>query len=724
MAKVKFDFARVKKYFLEKGERVGLYTAAGVTGLFLLLGLIMALRAHSRDTDLLKSAKALDGKIRSDNSFGPPDPSKITAPEWVAVDPLEFLCRPWEYLLDPVDTRLRNPPVLPVGRVVGDKVADLLVSEIRRPVFVYKASPEAKTVDIFSKGGPSAPDSQFTNLGGLGAGGREVVRDVKAERMLVVHSVFPWREQVKLFQVALRKDTVSELFKSPETTPQVLGLSVMRREYPPPPDKKDKKPDEWWEPYYIVQPNGRIEVRGVETRALLKVGVFDHDETEQVKELLLRGLDTPLPALAYLGYPGLNFQGISTSGEMVATKGGPKGRPGDKGLPPNLSGKDPFKKPGGSDKIVLPGGDKGGKKPAGDPVADAGIETRPLGKLTGQVKLAFARRFSAKRFYPFEPFDEPLASLGVKGQSTGAETDDGKQKATDDPDDILDAQEKSATAKGLNGKVPDIRVPEHVLVRFFDADVRPGKSYQYLIRVVMKNPNFGKTKEVMVKSWAEVETLESLPVVTPWRVVEPEWQFYVVDQKALRDSKYKLAMGSDRSDLDAEQAPVQIQQWQEDFTDPSSESQQLGDWLVLERLRVRRGDWIQKDQVPTALPAWNADKGRFEPGGNIGKRHGRKFVKSKSDYVAIDFRPKASAAPMVLDFTGGKKSYRVGTNVIPDNGALEMLVLSPDGKLLTRSSREDTDRSDPHGAARVRHHQEWRDRLERLLGVDRATGKK
>lgn len=54
--------------------------------------------------------------------------------------------------------------------------------------------------------------------------------------------------------------------------------------------------------------------------------------------------------------------------------------------------------------------------------------------------------------------------------------------------------------------------PELMLFRFFDLTVEPGRTYQYRVRLILINPNFGKTlAEVMEPYVIEGETRE-----TPW----------------------------------------------------------------------------------------------------------------------------------------------------------------------------------------------------------------
>ena len=54
---------------------------------------------------------------------------------------------------------------------------------------------------------------------------------------------------------------------------------------------------------------------------------------------------------------------------------------------------------------------------------------------------------------------------------------------------------------------------------------------------------------------------------------------------------------------------------------------------------------------------------------------------------ADTFRQAGIFADVLVDFEGGKRPY--GNKSISDDASLELLVLSPDGRLLVRNSRDD-----------------------------------
>jgi hypothetical protein len=146
---------------------------------------------------------------------------------------------------------------------------------------------------------------------------------------------------------------------------------------------------------------------------------------------------------------------------------------------------------------------------------------------------------------------------------------------------------------------------------------------------------------------------------------------------------------------------VQIHQWVPDFQDVDKENKQLGDWVILERLLVRPGQRIQPEKpVGVTLPEWVLDRQVFQSSDRKTKSGARARVK---------WAFESPTAPLVLDFHGGKLDYPVPNRGAPqpDVGPLEMLLLTPDGKLIARNSRQDADLSDPRGKARWEHLVEW-----------------
>jgi hypothetical protein len=51
---------------------------------------------------------------------------------------------------------------------------------------------------------------------------------------------------------------------------------------------------------------------------------------------------------------------------------------------------------------------------------------------------------------------------------------------------------------------------------------------------------------------------------------------------------------------------------------------------------------------------------------------------------------KEADRPVLVDFVGGKR-YRGNTNIVDEETAVDALILAPDGRLIVRNSRADTD---------------------------------
>ena len=247
----------------------------------------------------------------------------------------------------------------------------------------------------------------------------------------------------------------------------------------------------------------------------------------------------------------------------------------------------------------------------------------------------------------------------------------------------------------------DTTRPEKILVRFYDTTVQPGMVYQYRVAVRMANPcyksdravskNITQDKEIR-GAWAELPN----PVRIP-----DELMFYAVDEKR---SEGGFAYN--------DKLPVQIHHWLERVqVDPNNRSPSAtpyaGDWAILERDWIRRGEFIggvKEVEVPIWWPtlkkylfAVNAD--------DIGKKRaaGTRFTRSKG--VPVDFNTQS----LLVDFEGGKRNYQVGAGKVLDEGPIEALVLTQDGKLLVRNSKTDTENKE-----RADRYKEWKDTQEKV----------
>jgi len=313
-------------------------------------------------------------------------------------------------------------------------------------------------------------------------------------------------------------------------------------------------------------------------------------------------------------------------------------------------------------------------KTISEPPATGQIQAAPFAKLPAELRERFKGNFNA--------FD-PWARLP-------ADWDDAP------PGNVKPPQVKPAA-------VPVRNKHEDLLARFIDVDVQPGKTYRYYIQVRAEIP----------RSLRRFDGQTSLlsPAVVVEKTIPAEHFFYVVDMPwAQMVSKEKGA--NDRSLANAETAAVQIHQWAHSLPRIGA----VGTWVIAERLLVRRGDAIARSGVRVQAPHWEPEQGRlvlfFKGGGSAD------FWTEQGPF----FRPPGfgpgpplvvdSEPPFVVDFVGGKHSgYKVGNKTVYDEAAVEMLILTPDNKLVLRNSLEDTADQD-----RLERYQRWR---EELRGKDR-----
>jgi hypothetical protein len=230
-------------------------------------------------------------------------------------------------------------------------------------------------------------------------------------------------------------------------------------------------------------------------------------------------------------------------------------------------------------------------------------------------------------------------------------------------------------------------LPDYCLLRFPDFSVQPGRTYEYRVRVRMANPNFGKRGRVEQAADAEVKEL-----LGPWARVSRsvsvgrDVQHYVVDMQAL-DPKFP------GPPADREHVAFQIHRWMSYYEWIAPKGfptfHPVGYWVVAERVLVSRGTPVGGRHKVT-LAVWSPEQNGYVKAGGPG-----------AGGVEVDFGryERPVEAPLLVDFEGGKLSYKVTKTEAP----IQVLLLSPDGKLLARDS--ETDSADP---ARKERSDAWR----------------
>ena len=272
-----------------------------------------------------------------------------------------------------------------------------------------------------------------------------------------------------------------------------------------------------------------------------------------------------------------------------------------------------------------------------------------------------------------------------------------------------------------NQPVPQGPEVDVLLLRFLDVDVLPGYSYQYRVRVRMKNPNYGKTKEVREPSDAKKEILEGPWVVIPEVVsLPPESHLYAYDtsryvktfddlsrEYAGSNSKIYAILSRLFDVIDVKRghhAAIQMQTWLPQVRSSGSTVEPVGTWVVAE-MPVVPGEYVGRRQL-VKLPLWSSSAAGY-------------VLRELSNAVAIEGVPPQNqpkgwpvnfqTKSVLIDFEGGNIKTDVGNRTIEDQTATELLILLPDGKLTLRNSAIDM-----ADEGRKERDQEWNDWIKRV----------
>ena len=110
------------------------------------------------------------------------------------------------------------------------------------------------------------------------------------------------------------------------------------------------------------------------------------------------------------------------------------------------------------------------------------------------------------------------------------------------------------------------------------------------------------------------------------------------------------------------------------------------------------------------VPVWDRQTNSFQIDTKLVKEKGKSVQKPG---VPLDFIV-SDPPPLLVDFDGGRKAFKVGATTVNDDSAVEALVMTPEGRLVVRNSRLDSDPVVPEAKQR-------QDRLEAIrLRVQQA----
>lgn len=689
-----FDY---KQFLLEKGERVGLAVAGSLAGLILILSLFMPGKGFFSGSPATKAATLEEGATKLQSKLASAEPTKDDLPRGEAKDNLI-----------PLDTKTLPPQVYetttwfepersgsldrrpPIVKLPVESLTRVVLMQI--DTFLFNPS-HTKVVALQGKGGGNAaPAPPATGPGGKGnpmagmmmgsmrQGGsgmmqqqmrglsrykpvsdadeseflaREVdLKDVNSTthcarqprplRMAMIVASFPYKEQIEEFKTKLRlssvQDVLNEMVNEGEGKEQslafrFLGVHVQRQEL----DANDKVISDWKD----------VDLAG----AYLAWQLFAYWPFE--KELPKYALLEPL-------YPGLAMPRLrefhDEAAEHVANMGFgmfPGMMAGSQAAGAKAAGSDDENKK----DTKYP--DIEGELPKIKETLEKLADVQPK-----QIAAPSERFLRPKTIDPFNP-NPPAPESTEAGQTT------------------------KPAGEGST-------VPDYCLVRVIDVTVQPGKFYRYRLKIRMANPNYNNpnvassaykdNKEIESPDWYEVKGTVSVP---------SELIHYVVDQKNIKDelSGPRGYRGMNWNvGVKDDQVVFQIHRWIDSTQLPGrTDKDDIGEWAVADRVPVTRGEYIGR-YLKVQLPIWRYTKDAFVLASpSTSKRS------AASTGVEVYFGNENSDADTILvDFEGGKKWLPLppagGKPVnLEDTSAQEVLMLSPEGKLLARNSAADTD---------------------------------
>jgi hypothetical protein len=258
--------------------------------------------------------------------------------------------------------------------------------------------------------------------------------------------------------------------------------------------------------------------------------------------------------------------------------------------------------------------------------------------------------------------------------------------------------QKMTTGEDNVGQASQQEAIDYVLIRIFDTDIRPGVKYQYRMRVKMENPNLKKKELVSRPSDADVEVLIGEPAETNTTISVPPENYLYVSEPSGDKKGPQIKEG---------QALLQVQRWVPQIQfDRNREP--FGDWFVAE-VPVNRGTYVTGKQLVT-IPLWSSERLGFV----MRELPPEKYAKSKEPRrgVPIDL---SSRDLLVVDIEGGKYSRffaKPGTKPVDDEAAYEVLLLNEqDGTMQVRNSA--TDKEDTARKEREERWKKWVEEVEK-----------
>jgi hypothetical protein len=744
MAK-KIDLSGFKEFFFNHGEKVALGTCA-ILGLVLGVWGLWSASSAGRPDGSSKSfneefdgrTKAIEAALRS-QPVPKLDAIDISKQRWPQIES-NYPSVPYAALPEIGGDKRRNPTVLPIRSdgIRMDYLAGLY--------FAYKTRVDNRNQrivfgledpNVVQGGQPIQPPPPKKTKKDMQP---EVPQNIppfvqatKPVRMVVVHAVFPMKQQVQEYVKMLKVLDQGDLFKNPEDLPRPVGIDVVRFEVVNGVPAKDYK-------FVVLKDSDQFLIND-KLEKVLREAMYDERPAEALEKYVNGGLFMPMPKLANQKYPRFEMPGFEIDwaglddpeknpGAMAADRGPmppgpPRGKEGGFGkLPGSGSKQRPLPPP--------PMGEQPGKKPESDmKIVEIPADILKV-PFPGLVERLFPRKDKGieqdVNVFHAMGHKEDDAAPGPADVKFGLPQNQAKAgryfsawdvERNENPDKgpgvVVDPKKKRDPKQPMEGaqNAPFPAWDRDAIVRFIDVDVVPGKEYYYSLRVRMANPNKGK-ENVAWKALATAEELIPSPWVDTKSIKIPqEYHLFAVDQQLLDDwteGKAPVKGAPEKPQSPSKiynETAFQIHQWLETKRDLRlggvGEPYMIGDYAVAERQIVKKGDYIGKD-VNVQIPAWNERRSAFEIPNSV--RKDAKDNKSKGIHVNLTGKEE-NAAPLLVDFTGGRR-LNPKSFTLDDEAAVDALILMPDGTLKVLNSRQ---------AADVAASVEARDRQERVVST-------
>jgi hypothetical protein len=296
------------------------------------------------------------------------------------------------------------------------------------------------------------------------------------------------------------------------------------------------------------------------------------------------------------------------------------------------------------------------------------------------------------------------------------------------PAKVKNPKGSDAGSTGLTGQ--EGVVPEYVLLRFLDVTIEPGKTYKYRFRVRMHNPNHKKEKEVAWASIAKDPELKSDWAYVADKVrVPPELYYYAVDLKTQGTPEEKRKEFWNARTPGVNEVACQIHEWLEAYVPPETSIKKgltnyatVGDWVIAPRALLTRGAYMGETALAD-VPVWNVTGGHFA----LAQSKDRRTKKVPVFFgVGLENGPYE---PLLVDFSGGLVKYdkyagmdedknQPKYTAVKDTLPTEMLIMTPDGKLLLRNAEADLADKD-----RDERYKAWKARIDEIKQSEKPANR-